>query len=319
MQLSIVLRRSVGSGHELAFPQRLSVGRGPENDLVIPNPHVSWTHAVLWREGSAAFVQDLGTRNGTFLDDKPVHDRMTWAVGSVVRIGDAELRLENRGAQSPSRRTRMALEDQGSGVRYPLRTARFTLGAGPDSTVLVPNVETTTLLSRANGEVWLAQGDDEERLLREGEEFCVGRMRLRLVSVGEGWMPTMSEVDEMHPYLVEATLGAPGGPQARIVDTRGGSEVLVTAPNRVSLLYYLADASNQDRERLVVPAERGWRTNHSAAVAVWGRTGWREDPRKLKTLVHNLRMEIRGAGLDPWCLEKRRGAIRLRVVRTVVA
>jgi hypothetical protein len=319
VELAIVLRRPAGGQHTLAFQQRLSVGRGPENDVVIPNPHVSWTHAVLWREGECAFVQDLGTRNGTFLDERPVTDRATWGVGSTLRIGDAEMVLElDEHGRAVTDRRMMAVEDLETGVRYPLRRSHFVLGPGPDASLRVSDTERTVLISRPSGEVWLAVGT-EDRMLQEGEIFTVGWMRLRLVDSGDGWMPTASDGEDAHPYVVEAALLGAAGPRARIADAEEGTEVVVTAPNRVSLLYFLAEAVKQDRERLVLPLERGWRTNEAAAVAVWGRSARMEDPRKLKTLIHNLRAELRAGGLDPWCLEKRRGAVRLRVIRTALS
>ena len=63
----------------------------------------------------------------------------------------------------------------------------------------------------------------------------------------------------------------------------------------------------------MTPADAGWRSNTAVSVSVWGKARQGHDPRLLKALIHNIRSELRGAGLDPWCLEKRRGSLRLRV------
>lgn len=55
----------------LEGPQ-LTIGRKPENDLVIDNPAVSGHHARIVKEGSAFFIEDLNSTNGTFLNDAKV-------------------------------------------------------------------------------------------------------------------------------------------------------------------------------------------------------------------------------------------------------
>lgn len=46
----------------------LTIGREPENDIVLPFPMVSSTHAKLTRTPQGAVIEDLGSSNGTFLN-----------------------------------------------------------------------------------------------------------------------------------------------------------------------------------------------------------------------------------------------------------
>lgn len=49
------------------------VGRGKENDLVIADPCISRNHAILQLTETGDFILiDLGSRNGTFVNDRPV-------------------------------------------------------------------------------------------------------------------------------------------------------------------------------------------------------------------------------------------------------
>ncbi|MDE2489820.1 MAG: FHA domain-containing protein [Elusimicrobia bacterium] len=50
----------------------LSVGRKPDNDVVIDNPAVSGHHCRLARQGGTFFVEDLESTNGTFVNEKRV-------------------------------------------------------------------------------------------------------------------------------------------------------------------------------------------------------------------------------------------------------
>jgi pSer/pThr/pTyr-binding forkhead associated (FHA) protein len=50
----------------------LSVGRKPDNDIVIDNPAVSGHHCRLSLQGGAYFVEDLESTNGTYLNEKRI-------------------------------------------------------------------------------------------------------------------------------------------------------------------------------------------------------------------------------------------------------
>lgn len=51
---------------------QLTIGRKPDNDLVIDNPAVSGHHARIVQEHGKFFVEDLGSTNGTFVNDAKI-------------------------------------------------------------------------------------------------------------------------------------------------------------------------------------------------------------------------------------------------------
>jgi len=66
------------SGHSFTLPDRCLVGRSRACDLVVTARDVSGQHAVLQWTGLHWQLQDLGSRNGTHVDDVAV------VVGEVV-------------------------------------------------------------------------------------------------------------------------------------------------------------------------------------------------------------------------------------------
>ncbi|MBN1384899.1 MAG: FHA domain-containing protein [Elusimicrobia bacterium] len=50
----------------------LTVGRKEDNDIVIDNPAVSGHHAKIYQQGNSYVVEDLGSTNGTFINEKKV-------------------------------------------------------------------------------------------------------------------------------------------------------------------------------------------------------------------------------------------------------
>ncbi|MFA6004317.1 MAG: FHA domain-containing protein, partial [Elusimicrobiota bacterium] len=50
----------------------LTVGRKPDNDIVIDNPAVSGRHCRIFLQGDVYFVEDLGSTNGTYVNGKRI-------------------------------------------------------------------------------------------------------------------------------------------------------------------------------------------------------------------------------------------------------
>jgi len=68
----------------------VTIGRLPDNMIVIDNPAVSGRHARVFREGNHYVVEDLKSTNGTFVNEKPIA-RHTLLEGDVVLVGKHSL------------------------------------------------------------------------------------------------------------------------------------------------------------------------------------------------------------------------------------
>jgi len=66
---------------------RCTVGSSPESDVVIDDSSVSRAHAVLEQFASAWFIEDLGSRNGTYLNGQRVTGRRLVRSGDEIRLG----------------------------------------------------------------------------------------------------------------------------------------------------------------------------------------------------------------------------------------
>ncbi len=71
----------------------VTVGKAPENDLVIDHPTVSRNHLVVRRQGDRFLVQDLGSTNGTFIDGAQVREAYL-RPGALLEVGDVQLRFQ---------------------------------------------------------------------------------------------------------------------------------------------------------------------------------------------------------------------------------
>lgn len=68
---------------------RFTIGRSPQNDLVLPDKEISRSHAVILRKDSAWFLENLG-RSGTVISRKPV-EKAKLSNGKRIQIGGWEL------------------------------------------------------------------------------------------------------------------------------------------------------------------------------------------------------------------------------------
>lgn len=85
------------------------VGRAAEAHLRLDDPWISSMHALLERRDREVWVVDLGSRNGTYVEDARVSESRL-APGARLRFGRTEARLEARagedaGLDAPGRRS----------------------------------------------------------------------------------------------------------------------------------------------------------------------------------------------------------------------
>jgi hypothetical protein len=78
-----------------------SLGRAATNDLQIEDPSVSSAHCQILVDGSQVTIRDLGSTNGTFLEDQLVAEA-TVRPGQRLRLGTVELRFETQPAPAAS-------------------------------------------------------------------------------------------------------------------------------------------------------------------------------------------------------------------------
>ncbi|GEM_PF-6884982 len=89
------------AGDRLEVPAgRSTIGRKGDLELVLDDAGVSRVHARVERTGDAVRLTDLGSTNGTTVNDRPVTSAQPLADGDRIGIGSVELAFE--GARRPA-------------------------------------------------------------------------------------------------------------------------------------------------------------------------------------------------------------------------
>ena len=80
-----------------------SIGRAPNNALVLADEKVSRKHALIHRQGENEYwLVDLGSSNGSYLDGRRVSQPVALRDGSIIRIGSSSLLFRQNAGSTQS-------------------------------------------------------------------------------------------------------------------------------------------------------------------------------------------------------------------------
>lgn len=80
-----------GRPHSFEGRPPFEVGRGPELDLVLRDPEASRRHARFETRNGVVYVDDLKSRNGTFLNGRRVGEAIEVREGDAVDVGTTRM------------------------------------------------------------------------------------------------------------------------------------------------------------------------------------------------------------------------------------
>jgi diguanylate cyclase (GGDEF)-like protein len=86
----------IGSRHVIQ-DQPLTIGRGPDCDISLPDHSVSRLHARVERSPTGFIVHDLGSTNGTFVNDIAIKGMGLLKDGDYLRVGNCIFRFLSGG------------------------------------------------------------------------------------------------------------------------------------------------------------------------------------------------------------------------------
>src|SRR5437016_10718163 len=88
---------------ERAVNNTATIGRTADNSIPLPGNHVSRQHAIVrCHNGFQYQIMDLGSRNGTYVNDQRVVMPVTLEPGARVRIANFELIFEQTMDEEPN-------------------------------------------------------------------------------------------------------------------------------------------------------------------------------------------------------------------------
>jgi pSer/pThr/pTyr-binding forkhead associated (FHA) protein len=95
-----LILRKVGNGNEVALTDGLIAGRLPDSGIVLTEGHPSRQHAKFSVSGIESRIEDLGSANGTFVNDQKISGAVILRTGDKVRFDVEEYEYHVIGDQT---------------------------------------------------------------------------------------------------------------------------------------------------------------------------------------------------------------------------
>jgi pSer/pThr/pTyr-binding forkhead associated (FHA) protein len=200
---------------EYAVGAGVTIGRLPDNAVMIDNPAVSGHHARVFYEGNRVILEDLRSTNGTFVNGRPV-TRHVLQHGDEVLVGKHQIVFDQNAAENPPAATGPM---QGLGDTVYLdtkqhRQLRATLeSARADAAKPVARaVVATPSAPRRVGVLRVIAGSaDQDEYSLDGHTSLIGRSNTALVRLRGWFKPSIAVAIAKHGsgYVATAMGGKP--------------------------------------------------------------------------------------------------------------
>ncbi len=230
---------------QLLAPRSL-LGRTPLAGVRLDDSCASNEHAVLAWSGSSWRIRDLGSRNGTSVNQRSCGSEWHELIaGDVLCFGGAEETwlLEHDDRPPPA-----AVGPDGV-----LRMGRGDLLVLPDDDEPKVSVQWT-------GVAWVLDRGECQELVATGDRIALGDTHWQLLlPAGASAMSTQPAASEMRLHRLTATFEVDRSEEhVRIVLHRGATSLALPDRRHHFLLLMLARARLRDQETGVAAAEQGW-------------------------------------------------------------
>jgi hypothetical protein len=90
---AVIVRPPEGKARTVKLAASMTIGRAPECELLIDDTYASSQHARLFGKNGSWYLEDLGSTNGTFVNDQRLAAPAMVQQGDKIRIGTTVLEL----------------------------------------------------------------------------------------------------------------------------------------------------------------------------------------------------------------------------------
>lgn len=239
----------VRSGRSLTLPALCLLGRSSICTVRVEDNRVSGEHARLFWQGDRWHLRDLGSRNGTFVNDRKLERGGTVALDSADRIalGDTAVAFSLLDASAPVAQARQ------------LATGQILLAEGGILALPSADDPAVTVFQDAD-RGWVIEADGEARAASDGDAVDV-RGRSYVLHLPAAVAPTVDARDEPADVREVSLRLRVSRDEERVELTIACRKELFVLPPRSHhyTLLLLARARKRDEDRGSLPdASKGW-------------------------------------------------------------
>jgi hypothetical protein len=190
------------NGQRWPIKDILLLGRENDCEIMIPSRQVSRSHARITPSDEGVLLEDLGSKNGTHINGKPLQEPVYLQDGDIIQIALAQLFvfISSDATMPLDSNAGDLLADTPRRLRLEKRSRRVWIG----------NVEVLPPLSVSQYSLLELLYDRQERVIDRkelienvwGEEDAVGVSEQALDALIRRLRDRLAGVDPIHPYIV---------------------------------------------------------------------------------------------------------------------
>lgn len=281
----------------------IRVGRGFDNDLVIDEATVSTQHINVYYRDGAVWVRDLGSTNGTYINEILCREAVAVTRADEVRLGPrTRLRVAVSGTIEPFQ---AVVGDLSRNRRGLIPAEGCLLG---DAIVDSPADVAGIRVDPVPGGVRLG-GNIPIEVIRFGDTFEAHGSAFSVDDYERVTAGTQHTQEGMRWHLLIDMSGRPG-PSAQLTCPGVLEAHVIRAANRIAVLYILGKQLLEDVD--MTEATAGWVSDDTLMRGVWGRKWEEKGSASFQVLIHRVRRDLERAGMDANSIEKQAGFTRFK-------
>jgi hypothetical protein len=113
--MGLYITAGPGVGRSFSLGEATRIGRGAGSEVRLFDPEVSREHAAIYRYDQGFAVNDLGSANGTFVNDRRITEAVWVQPGDTIRIGTVYIQVTAPGVSVGKRPAPASSASHGSG------------------------------------------------------------------------------------------------------------------------------------------------------------------------------------------------------------
>ncbi len=87
------INNSLKEGSVIPITNGISIGRKPENTLILSDEFVSGNHAKIFVKDEECYLEDLNSTNGTYVNNEKIKGKVLLEIEDEVKIGTVLFKL----------------------------------------------------------------------------------------------------------------------------------------------------------------------------------------------------------------------------------
>ncbi len=196
-----IAQSGVLSGQRWSVDRELTIGRDPVCALVIPDRQVSRIHARLSATPEGILLEDLGSKNGTFINGEQIIDPVILSDGDEIQVAMVQTFIYlSSDATMPLEATMRSTKGKGRRLRIDMKSRRIWVrGTEVIPPLSVPQFRVMQILNENPGEV-ISRQDMISQVW--GDEVSQGVSDQALDALIRRLRDRIGAIDPDHDYLV---------------------------------------------------------------------------------------------------------------------